>query len=127
MEKNNLKSLANLAKQRLKQGNYTKDLAKSVISKTRASSYFYRNAMAIRRKGLTVEFVTITENDDNFEKKVFNILNSSSDNMRPIGQLIDRVYYSGLNDYEKQYYLLALCEKYNKAKEKYFSLEQKIS
>ena len=72
MENNNLKSLASLAKQRLKNGKYTKDVAKEVLSKTRASAYFYRNAVALRKKGLKAEFVTIDLKDEKFEKRVMH-------------------------------------------------------
>ena len=127
MENNNLKNLANLAKQRLKQGNYTKEMAKSVISKTRASSYFYKNAMAIRRKGLKAEFITIDLSDDKFERKVINMLSNNEMLYNPIGKLVDKSYYNSLDEFEKQHYILTLCDKYNQAREKFFDLNEKIS
>ena len=126
MEKNNLKSLANMAKQRLKNGSYTKEMAKTVISKTKASAYFYKNAMSIRKKGLKAEFVTIDLKDDKFEKRVFNLLDNSDLLCNPIGKLVDKSYYNTLDEYEKQHYILSLCDKYNRVKEKYFDLQQKI-
>ena len=126
MEKNNLKSLANMAKQRLKNGNYTKDMAKTIINKTRASAYFYKNAISIRKKGLKAEFVTIDLSDEKFEKRVFNMLTNGDLICNPIGKLVDKSYYSSLNEYEQQHYILTLCEKYNKAKDKYYELQQKI-
>ena len=113
-----------MAKQRLKNGSYTKEVAKSVISKTKASAYFYKNAMAIRRKGLKAEFITIDLKDDKFEKRVFNLLSSSELLYNPIGKLVDKGYYYSLNEFEKQHYILALCDKYNQAKEKYFDLQK---
>lgn len=127
MENNNLKSLANMAKQRLKNGKYTKDVKKEVITKTRASSYFYRNAMALRRKGLKAEFITIDLKDEKFEKKVFNLLSEDTLICNPIGKLVDKSYYNTLNESEKQQYILCLCDKYNLVKEKYYDLQQKIS
>ena len=115
-----------MAKQRLKNGSYTKEMAKSVISKTRASAYFYKNAMAIRKKGLKAEFVTIDIKDDKFEKRVFNMLNSCDLLCNPIGKLVDKNYYNSLNEYEKQFYILSLCDKYNKAKDKYYEFDEKI-
>ena len=126
MEKNNLKSLANMAKQRLKNGSYTKDMAKSVMNKTKASAYFYRNAIALRKKGLKAEFVTIDLKDEKFERKVFTLLTNSDLLCNPIAKLMDKDYYNTLNDYEQQNYILSLCEKYNKAKDKYFELNQMI-
>ena len=126
MDKNNLKSLANMAKQRLKNGSYTKEMAKTVISKTRASAYFYKNAMAIRKKGLKAEFVTIDLKDDKFERRVFNLLDNNDLLCNPIGKLVDKNYYNSLNEYEKQFYILSLCDKYNQAKSKYYDLQEKI-
>ena len=124
MENNNLKNLANLAKQRLKQGNYTKEMAKTIMSKTRASAYFYKNAMAIRKKGLKAEFVTIDLSDDKFEKRVCNMLANNELLYNPIGKLVDKNYYNSLNEFEKQHYILTLCDKYNQVREKYFELEK---
>ena len=127
MENNNLKSLANMAKQRLKNGKYTKDVKKEVITKTRASSYFYRNAMALRKKGLKAEFITIDLKDEKFEKKVFNLLSEDSLICNPIGKLVDKPYYNSLNEFEKQQYILCLSDKYNMVKDKFYDLQQKIS
>lgn len=126
MEKNNLKSLANMAKQRLRNGSYTKDMAKTILNKTRASAYFYKNAIALRKKGLKAEFVTIDLNDEKFERKVFTMLNNSELLCNPIGKLMDRDYYNTLNDYEQQNYLFSLCERYNRVKDKYYELQAKI-
>ena len=116
-----------MAKQRLKNGSYTKDMAKTILNKTRASAYFYKNAVALRRKGLKAEFVTIDLNDEKFERKVFTMLNNSELLCNPIAKLMDKDYYNTLNDYEQQNYLLSLCEKYNKVKDKYYELQAKIS
>ena len=126
MENNNLKSLASLAKQRLKNGKYTKDVAKEVISKTRASAYFYRNAVALRKKGLKAEFVTIDLKDEKFEKRVFNLLENNDLLCNPIGKLVDKSYYNTLDEFEKQQYILCLSDKYNEARNKYFELQEKI-
>lgn len=115
-----------MAKQRLKNGSYTKEMAKSIISRTKASAYFYKNAMSIRKKGLKAEFVTIELKDDKFEKRVFNLLENSDLLYNPIGKLVDKVYYNSLDEYEKQHYILSLCDKYNSVKDKYFDLQQKI-
>ena len=115
-----------MAKQRLKNGNYTKDMAKSIIHKTRASEYFYKNAMSLRRKGMKAEFVTLDLADEKFEKRVFNLLTSTDLLYNPIGKLVDKDYYRSLDSFEQQHYILTLCEKYNKAKDKYYQLQQKI-
>lgn len=127
MRNSNLKNLANMAKQRLREGNYNKEMAKSIINKTKASAYFYKNAMSIRRKGLKAEFVTIDLSDEKFEKRVYNLLCNNELLYNPIGKLVDKAYYSTLNEYEKEYYILSLCDKYNRAKDKFYDLQQKIS
>jgi len=127
MGNNNLKSLATMAKQRLKEGHYTKEMAKTIINKNKANNYFYNNALSIKKKGYKAEFVTIELHDEKFEKKVCNLLASEELLCNPIGKLVDKTYYQTLSDYEKQFYILSLCEKYNKVREKYFEAEQLIS
>lgn len=121
---NNLKRLASLAKQRLKQGNYSATQIKNNI-KTKPSEYFYQNALALKKHKIKAEFVTIEQSDLKFENKVVSVIEAGTFN--PIGKLVDKSYFNTLNEFEKQHYILSLCEKYNAIKEKYDMLTQKIS
>lgn len=120
------KRLANLAKQRLKEGNYTD---KKGIKNNFYNSYYYKNISSIRKLNAELNFVLISEKEnDTFNKKVFDMLSRNEDILSPIGKLCDYDVYSKLNEYEKQDYILRLSEKYIKAKELYYkSLEEKIS
>lgn len=123
----NLKSLASLAKQRLKQGNYTRDVIRAAEkNKAKASDYFYQNILSMRKKNYVAEFVKINPNDDQkLISKIHGILDSEEYPFNPIGKLVDGEYFKMLNDIEKQHYILKLCEKYNKVKDEY-CLQQKI-
>lgn len=123
----NLKSLASLAKQRLKNGNYNIQVVREAEkSKAKASDYFYQNMLSLKKKNFIAEFVKIDQSEDmKLIKRIHNILSENDTPFNPIGRLLDKDYYCTLSDYEKQYYVLKLCEKYNKVREEY--LLQKIS
>ena len=119
------KKLALMAKQRLKEGNYkdVKNLKSNFLN-----SYYYKNISSIKKMNAELNFVLINNSDnDNFNKKVFELLSQNEDNFTPIRELCDYSIYSKLNETEKQTYILRLCEKYNKAKELYFkNIQEKI-
>lgn len=119
------KKLALMAKQRLKEGNYkdVKNLKNNFLN-----SYYYKNISSIKKMNAELNFVLINDNEsENFNKKVFELLSKNEDNFSPISQLCDYSIYSKLNEYEKQNYILRLCEKYLKAKELYYkNLNEKI-
>ena len=119
------KKLAIMAKQRLKEGNYkdVKNLKSNFLN-----SYYYKNISSIKKMNAELNFVLINNSDnDNFNKKVFELLSQNEDNFTPIRELCDYSIYSKLNETEKQNYILRLCEKYNKAKELYFkNIQEKI-
>lgn len=127
MEKNsNLKRLANIAKQRMKNGNYSTNTI-NINSRPKASEYFLQNAISLKRSKVEAEFVIIDLADEKFEHKVRTIMESGDLVCNPIGKLVDKTYFSTLNEIEKQHYILSLCEKYNRVKEKYDLSLQKIS
>lgn len=123
----NLKSLANLAKQRLKNGKYNHEVVKDAQkSKAKASDYFYQNMLSLKKKNYIAEFTKIDNNEDiKLTKKIMCLLEHDEVPFNPIGLLLDKDYYRTLSDYEKQYYILKLCDKYNKVKDEY--MLQKIS
>ncbi len=131
MEKktNELKNLALMAKQRLKNGNYSVDVIKTIEKdKAKASDYFYQNALALKREKFIAEFVTISnEYDEALIKKVYKILENNELLCNSIGMLVDENYFNTLNEFEKQHYILSLSEKYNRIKEDYYQNSSKIS
>lgn len=119
-ENNELKSLATLAKQRLKKGNYT-DVPKTKTNpKLQVNSYFIKNLSAMKKLSGNTEFVTITDEEDkDFVKRVYAILNEKNEVYNPIGRLVDENYYAKLNDVEKQFYILSLVDRFNKIKNEF--------
>lgn len=119
-----IRMLANLAKQRMKMGNYKEIVATpkdSFTSAVSASTYFLCNARALRKEYVKAEIVTLQNNDKDFETKVVNILKNGDMLFNPIGQLVDNQEFSKMNEYQKQQYVLSLCEKYNRVKQDYYS------
>lgn len=117
MASNELKNLAMLAKQRLKNASYDGSVP---TKKSKVNSYFVKNISAMKKNTGSHEFVTISDTEDlQFLKKVFTMLSSAEDVYNPLGRLIDKKYYDTLSDTEKQFYVLRLSDKYRIAKQKY--------
>lgn len=113
MKNNELKFLANLAKQRLMNKNYSEV---SAVPKNKASSYFIQNAMALRKIKAETNYVTIKDEEDvEFVGKVRKLLNEDCYN--PLGVLSDKDYFNTLDEREREFYILNLSEKYNKVKD----------
>ena len=112
MRNNELKFLANLAKQRLMNQDYSEKVS---VNRNKASNYFIQNALALRKLKAETNYVTIKESDDSeFVDKVRNLL--SEDCYNPLGKLCDNEYFKTLDTFQKQFYILNLSEKYNKVK-----------
>ena len=117
-----LRQLANLAKQRLKSGNY-KDVttlpANSFSSAIKASTYFMCNARALKREYIKAEIVPIDLRDQEFENKVINLLTQNELVFDAIGQLVDDQEFCKMNEFQKQQYVLNLSDKFNKVKQEF--------
>lgn len=117
MKNNELKFLANLAKQRLMQKDYSTVREKSRNS---ASSYFLQNARALKKLKAETNYVTIENKIDvAFEEEVKKLLDEDCYN--PLGVLCDKTYFNTLSEIEKEFYILNLSEKYNEVKERLIS------
>ncbi|MGN0960963.1 MAG: hypothetical protein ACI4PF_02045 [Christensenellales bacterium] len=112
MKSNELKFLANLAKQRLMNKDYNE---LPVKSKNKASSYFIQNALALKKLKAETSYITIKNQEDvEFINKVKQMLDEDCYN--PLGKLCDQAYFNTLDEFEKEFYILNLSEKYNKVK-----------
>ena len=112
MRNNELKFLANLAKQRLMNKDYSE---KVVTSKNKASNYFIQNALALKKLKAETNYVTISDSIDmEFVDRVRAIINEDCYN--PLGKLCDNEYFDTLSNTQKEFYILNLSEKYNKVK-----------
>lgn len=113
MKNNELKFLANLAKQRLMNKNYSEVTS---LQRNKASSYFIKNAMALKKLKAETNYITIkNEEDIEFTNKVKELL--ESDCYNPLGLLSDKDYFATLDEREREFYILKLSEKYNKVKD----------
>lgn len=112
MKNNQLKFLANLAKQRLMNKDYTDT---PCVSKNKASNYFIQNALALKRLKAETSYVTIKNQIDvEFVQKVREIL--EEDCYNPLGKLCDNDYFNSLDERQKEFYILNLSDKYNRVK-----------
>lgn len=115
---NELRILANLAKQRMLNKNYQENKAEDKVFKHKVSAYFLENAKAMKKLTAEMKFVSISnEEDDEFIRKVVSVI--MQDELKSLGRLTDKEYYKSLNEREKQLYMLKLSEKLNKIKEAY--------
>ena len=113
MKNNDLKFLANLAKQRLMNKDYTEV---KVQNRNKASNYFIQNAKALKKLKAETSYVKINNEEDlEFVENVKKILESECYN--PLGRLCDKVYFDTLDASQKEFYILTLSEKYIKVKE----------
>ena len=123
-QNNQLKILANIAKKRLMKGDYKEPEVKSLFV-PKVSNYFVKNASALKKLTAKIEYVKIDGKiDPEFERKVFEILNSNDCELNPFSKLINEEIYDKLSDSEKQSYILNTAEQYNYLKEKYLSKEK---
>lgn len=114
MRNNELKFLANLAKQRLMQKDYN---AVKEKTKNRASSYFIQNAKALKKLKAETNYVTINDSIDiGFVETVRKLV--AEDCYNPLGVLCDREYFNSLSSSEKEFYILSLSDKYNRVRDK---------
>jgi hypothetical protein len=112
MKRNELKFLANLAKQRLMNKNYSE---KTPVNKNKASNYFIQNALALKKLKAETSYVTIKDQEDiEFIGKVRSLL--EEDCYNPLGKLCDQDYFNSLDGFQKEFYILNLSEKYNKVR-----------
>ena len=128
MGNNNLKSMASIAKERLKRGLYTNAEKIKARNAMNVNSYFIKNINALKKINSKAEFKYISnEIDDEFVDNVYTILNSPNEVFNPIGRLVDQKLYDSLSDIEKQFYILNIADKYNKIKSEYLESYSKIS
>ncbi len=117
--KNQLKILASLAKKRLIEKNYETENKRNSFLSRKVSTYFLENAKAMKKITAKIEYVSISnhENQD-FIKKVVDII-VSGNVINPLGMLTDHAYYNKLTERERQFYMLTLSDRYIKVKELY--------
>ena len=115
-----LKKRCWLAKQRLKMGYF--DSLKQENSQSEnmqvGSSPIAEYSMRVNR--LAEVAASTSSTDEKMYRKVCDILDSSEIALNPIGQLIERDVYDGLDANGKQRYVLELSEKFRELQERYY-------
>ncbi len=125
MSSGNLKALAMLAKQRLRNASTSHEKYNTVNDVNR-NSYFYKNFISLKRVSGQVEYINLSTTEDyEFIDKVFSILKDNEDVLNPIAILTDKDTYDSLNVVEKEKYILVLADKYLRARNMYFSSKEK--
>lgn len=124
MEEKDLKTFAKEAKIRFKRGfwkNYN-EKKQAEIDRAKEKGINEKEALQIQIERAKREIKTQFDEqtlDDVFYEKVAEILKSDEIILNPITRLIDHDVYDGLNDREKQKYILDLTEKFNEMKKRY--------
>lgn len=104
-----------LAKQRLKMGYFDsrhETVQDGAVRSEPIAEYSMRSHHA--------EVATTTAADEKMYRKVCDILDSNEIALNPIGQLIERDVYDGLDATGKQRYILELSEKFRELQERYY-------
>lgn len=127
MSKNNtakalIKELANQAKQRMKNSSYGSKEENLNIKKVIAKQNQIRllNAYDLSKPEITIKIINDSVNDENFNNRVYALLDENIDIINPMGKLIDQSKFENFNEFEQEKYILDLSEKYAKARENYF-------
>lgn len=114
-----LKKRCWLAKQRLKMGYFD-----SIKSEKQDNGSVYADSMQaseyVSRVSRRAEVAASSAADEKMYRKVCDILDSSEVALNPIGQLIERDIYDGLDATGKQRYVLELSEKFRELQERYY-------
>lgn len=108
-----LSLLAKSAKARLKCNSY--DGVKALPRPTNFGEYIKKTEVKQKK-----ECVTISTYDEMLYKKVCHIITAGLDKVNPIGELIDKKVFSGLDFEAKQHYISTLNFKYKELKQRYY-------
>ena len=125
-ERSELKKRAMLAKQRLKMGywqslirerddlielNGNTERAKAVAVEVKRNKFYRDNLISLNSEE--------AKEDEEFYKKVCELLQEDEDPQNPIGRLIDHSIYDNMDAMAKQKYILYLSKKYREMRERY--------
>lgn len=114
--KGNIYSLAKLARERLKQNNYTKVSGNIINTATTIANYISKQKEPnVKEKPHQIT----TTYDDELYKKVCTLIETNNTS-NPISMLIDKQLFSALDTEAKQFYINNLTQKYKYMRTKYF-------
>ena len=115
--KGNIYSLARLAKERLKQNNYTKVKGNVINNACTFAEYISKQKEVENIK--KVSTATKPSYDETLYKKVCEIIESKN-TLNPISLLIDKQIFTNLDSEAKQFYIKNLTQKYKFMRNRYY-------
>jgi len=131
--KSELRKLATAAKQRLKNGYWTdyKQKQKELSVLANAQGRDPEQASAVLRgryaREINASTNSICNSEENFYKKVCNILDTDGDIINPVNMLADREKMDSLDPDSRQRYIFTLMSKYSEMKQRYEDEKAKMS
>jgi len=114
----NIYNLAKLAKERLKQNNYTKVKGNSINNATTFAQYINKQNV-INTPRAEEKQQTYLDYDEVLYKKVCELIESNNTS-NPVSLLIDKQLFSGLDAESKQFYINNLTQKYKYLRARYY-------
>ena len=114
--KGNIYSLAKIAKERLKQNNYTK-VCGNVINNSSTFADYISKQNSIKK--IKEEKPKTLSYDEELYKKVCDLIESKN-TLNPISSLIDKELFNSLDTEAKQFYINNLTQKYKFMRSRYY-------
>lgn len=116
-----IKELALQAKERLKKSKYgTKEqnlsMKRSIDRRNQLQLYINEGC---KKSEITIKIINDSVDEENFNNKVYALLQENADIINPLGKLIDEKIYNSISSENQEKYILELSAKYTKAREKY--------
>lgn len=124
-EMSELKKRTLLAKQRLRMGYWEKQERERLEMVNGGSALDERGIEELRRAKFRRDALMIIDGDkakkeEKMYEKVCKILDTDSDTLSPIGQLIDKELYSKMDECGRQKYILELAGKFRELSRRYY-------
>ena len=115
--KGNIYSLAKLAKERLKQNNYSKVKGNVINNASTFAQYISKQKEAEKIK--TTKQNSVLSYDEELYRKVCDLIESKN-TLNPISTLIDKQLFNSLDTEAKQFYINNLTQKYKFMRNRYY-------
>ena len=118
-----IKQLAIEARNRLKNANYgTREenlKLKKQLDTTSSLSLIKNKNFA--KSEVTIKIINDSVDEENFKRKVFDLLENYQDIPNPLAKLVDQKQFELFTETEQERYILNLSERYIKVREQYYA------
>lgn len=118
-----IKQLAMQARNRLKNANYGTKEENLKLKKQldRNNNLKLLKAEQFNKSEVTIKIINDTVDEENFKRKVFDLLENNQDITNPLAKLVDEKQFSAFTETQQEKYILELSDKYLKVREQYYS------